>query len=602
MQNFNVGLGQGYTDSFNVGSDVLDKYREDLKARGVTLKADDTPAFAQDFTNYVQKNKIALNNVNGVDYSGFGNLTAAFGNGGASLLNYVTGNPKGAVTYVPGSLSSPNGPQVASGAAPDVHQAQSTGPVSTYQEKMIDLGNGQQVGYDTANPQIRAAADAGTYKIVNATRQGTAPASLGTPAQSSQPSSGQVTQKNIYNPATGQYGYQVPGGAIPAGWVSIQPGQNTQVQQNQQQIPTQTGTSPTGAPTVLPPQVALQPGATGDAVKQLQDFLVKSGFMTAAQVATGPGIYGPQTTAAVAALQKSLGVDNSTGVGYYGPKTLAAVSQALSQQTSSASTSTSAVTPTSGPGLNAGSSQGGQEGSSLSSILSSFGIAASPATSLPDIISQLSKAYGITDIQDRTRALDDKYIEDVSNINDDPWLTEGVRVKKVNQLKERYDSKKKALIDELGLSKDIIGQAITLYNAEKNNEEQLLSTILRSKLETLTGGSSETTDIKEYNLAKSQGFTGSLLDWQTRQANLKRASPTTISVNTSSASSAEGQLLDARGTDGYTDPNLYASLRSRSTISANEFDGKFGYLVNPASKTRLGIKEVKNTGVGYDDI
>lgn len=73
------------------------------------------------------------------------------------------------------------------------------------------------------------------------------------------------------------------------------------------------------------PTTSLQPGAQGDQVKQLQDYLVSQGLMTQDQVNTGYGIYGPQTTAAVAALQQRLGVDNSTGVGYFGPRTLQAL-------------------------------------------------------------------------------------------------------------------------------------------------------------------------------------------------------------------------------------------------------------------------------------
>lgn len=75
------------------------------------------------------------------------------------------------------------------------------------------------------------------------------------------------------------------------------------------------------------PTSALQPGMTGDAVKQLQDYLVSKGYMTQAQVNTGYGTYGPQTTAAVAQLQQDLGVNNSSGVGYFGPLTLSALQQ-----------------------------------------------------------------------------------------------------------------------------------------------------------------------------------------------------------------------------------------------------------------------------------
>lgn len=82
----------------------------------------------------------------------------------------------------------------------------------------------------------------------------------------------------------------------------------------------------------MPPTTQLQPGASGDSVKALQSYLVKGGYLTQAQMDTGPGIYGPQTTAAVAAMQKALGVDNSTGVGYYGPRTISAVTLQGQQQ------------------------------------------------------------------------------------------------------------------------------------------------------------------------------------------------------------------------------------------------------------------------------
>lgn len=73
------------------------------------------------------------------------------------------------------------------------------------------------------------------------------------------------------------------------------------------------------------PNTPLQPGSTNTAaVKALQDYLVKSGYLTQAQVNTGYGTYGPATTAAVTKLQQDLGVDNAGGVGYFGPKTIAA--------------------------------------------------------------------------------------------------------------------------------------------------------------------------------------------------------------------------------------------------------------------------------------
>lgn len=101
------------------------------------------------------------------------------------------------------------------------------------------------------------------------------------------------------------------------------------------------------------PTTNLQPGMTGPQVLALQKWLVANGLMTQAQLNTGPGIYGPQTTAAVASLQSKLGVDNSTGVGYFGPRTIAGVQQAA------AAPQNAPGAPAGGQGAGAGTSGAG---------------------------------------------------------------------------------------------------------------------------------------------------------------------------------------------------------------------------------------------------
>lgn len=71
-----------------------------------------------------------------------------------------------------------------------------------------------------------------------------------------------------------------------------------------------------GAPTPL------QAGSTGPAVVALQRKLLAKGYLTAAALATGPGVYGPRTQAAVRAFQKAYGLP-ATGVA--GAHTLAAL-------------------------------------------------------------------------------------------------------------------------------------------------------------------------------------------------------------------------------------------------------------------------------------
>jgi predicted chitinase len=65
----------------------------------------------------------------------------------------------------------------------------------------------------------------------------------------------------------------------------------------------------------------LERGAQGTAVKQLQGALVKLGHMTAAEMKTGPGIFGPKTEESLKEFQKKHGITPVSG--YYGPKTRA---------------------------------------------------------------------------------------------------------------------------------------------------------------------------------------------------------------------------------------------------------------------------------------
>ncbi len=74
------------------------------------------------------------------------------------------------------------------------------------------------------------------------------------------------------------------------------------------------------------PKENLKVGSRGAAVLKLQNALVKLGHMTAAERATGPGIFGKRTEAAVKEFQRANGVDS---VGLYGPKTRAALTKQL---------------------------------------------------------------------------------------------------------------------------------------------------------------------------------------------------------------------------------------------------------------------------------
>lgn len=107
----------------------------------------------------------------------------------------------------------------------------------------------------------------------------------------------------------------LPDKNTPTTQINISNGQTPTTNTSQQQSQPQT------------PGVNLQPGAQGADVQNLQNYLAHMGYMTPEQIATGPGTYGPKTTAAVALMQKNLGLAPSAANGAYGTDTQQALQQ-----------------------------------------------------------------------------------------------------------------------------------------------------------------------------------------------------------------------------------------------------------------------------------
>ncbi|RKG77617.1 N-acetylmuramoyl-L-alanine amidase [Corallococcus exercitus] len=78
------------------------------------------------------------------------------------------------------------------------------------------------------------------------------------------------------------------------------------------------------------PPAGLGKGDSGAKVKQLQQGLVKLGYLTQAQMNTGTGSFGPATEAAV---KKFQGDHKVPTTGYYGEQTAAALKKALAKPT-----------------------------------------------------------------------------------------------------------------------------------------------------------------------------------------------------------------------------------------------------------------------------
>lgn len=148
----------------------------------------------------------------------------------------------------------------------------------------------------------------------------TAPAPTMAPTTASSPSSFSLTPQaqqglSYVQKSNPQLAQQIQGATTP----QAQPVQQQTAQPSAQTTTQQVATTAQQPSNV--PQANLQPGAQGQQVKELQSMLQTLGYLTPQQIATGPGIYGPATTAAVAKLQKDLGVQTGGNEGFYGPKT-----------------------------------------------------------------------------------------------------------------------------------------------------------------------------------------------------------------------------------------------------------------------------------------
>ncbi|MCU0239423.1 MAG: peptidoglycan-binding protein, partial [Pyrinomonadaceae bacterium] len=137
--------------------------------------------------------------------------------------------------------------------------------------------------------------------------------------------------------------------------------------------------------TTTVPTARLQRGANGEQVKQLQDALVKLGYMTKDQInGGGYGKFGPRTDAALRRFQSDKGLVSD---GIYGPKTQNALRTALGGTTSTNPTNptnpTTPVNPTNPTATTASAAK-------INDILKGTNLAGKG-----ELISQLAQKYNV---------------------------------------------------------------------------------------------------------------------------------------------------------------------------------------------------------------
>ena len=109
-------------------------------------------------------------------------------------------------------------------------------------------------------------------------------------------------------------------------------------------------------------------------------------------------------------------------------------------------------------------------GGSFDDLLAQYGL--STKNNIEDVIKSISKLYGFDAINKEMEELDNSHIDDVANVNDNPWLSEALRSRKITQEQEKYENKKNALIDRMRLGQDIMATSINTYFKEREFQQE----------------------------------------------------------------------------------------------------------------------------------
>lgn len=413
--------------------------------------------------------------------------------------------------------------------------------------------------------------------------------------------------------------------------------QPAQIQSPQPTTTQQVSQQPTPQPQsgVLPPNVSLQPGQSGTQVKQLQDWLVSQGYLTQGQVATGPGIYGPQTTAALAKWQQDHGVDTAGNPGYFGPRTMAAINTQKSSistpnavNTQGALTQASELAKTISTSLQSLSDKGyanvdinnlpaGVNISDLPQVqkvtnsLAQNGVTAQPEVLhqvaqqdpiefVSQVYSSLYKNSGLADIKSQYETFVQKK-EDLTNkqnveileINNNPWLDEGTRLKRIAKTKEKYAGQIDSATNSAQLLQGfydkgnqqmqfLTGQAISVYNNQADFQNQLYRDAINNAAQR------EDTLLKLQNDNANKAADREL---NVQELIAKYSQPISIGENSSLYDPNTGQIIfkgagvGTGGSGGLTSAQINATVNQIAGAFDNEQLVKNYNTINTAVKT-----------------
>jgi len=201
----------------------------------------------------------------------------------------------------------------------------------------------------------------------------------------------------------------------------------------------------------------------------------------------------------------------------------------------------------------------------------------------------------ISEIEKELLNIDETYAEDIEDINENPWISEGLRTKKIKAASEKYEARRNAVGERFKLYQGLFEtgtrqvEFISGKYLEQHNKERAFGI---DELKFLAEQARKEADL-DTQIIESGGRKWLIdLDTGNKIADLGSApgpKPTTADKETALINSIESRLVTSRGSDGFADPNIYLGERVKATFGPDQFDKRFGHFLSPREQKRLGI-------------
>lgn len=340
-----------------------------------------------------------------------------------------------------------------------------------------------------------------------------------------------------------------------------------------------------GAPAPVVPAPVIKPAAAPLTITGNLQQGIQSAEVTALQGILGikqDGVFGPKTEAAVKSFQASHGLVTD---GIVGPKTLQAINDSLKSPSPASNVDAGIKSKTGGapPTAPAKPQEAPSTGNPIiDSLISAFNNQ-SPQKSVVDVYKEVYTSMGLdtmkSDYEAQTKAytdLQNKKNDEKQVINNNPWYSEGIRLQKLAQLDKAYEGKETILTNKLKLLETNISNG-------------------RADAQFITG---QTMDQLQQSSKLTEDIIMKAIDIAEKQAEAERKPSTTDQKDAAEINSIISQLKT--GKDGYTDPYLFIKVRTSSRLSPSEFNSRFGYLINPASKKIIELNSKSTEDYAID--